>query len=231
MLGGDVGSYPRLGFQRIAGLVLATILSLLILWFSTENIIFVGSCGAAIIAAAGLIQYVRSADTVDDMQELSVPDWSITHAATQMSNAAIAISDRAGRLVCANDHYTIAFPGLKAPPDLRVDDANRALLVAAGRAAWRDGSTDIATIVQEGRIFGVKVARAGMADEYLLWHLAAVEEVAIESRTIEMITGRIGRAMSSSGVMAVAVSADGAVRAANAAFALRATGTDMEPDG
>ena len=229
MLGGDVEAHPRLEFQRIAGLVLATILSLLILWFSTENIIFVGSCGAAIIAAAGVIQYVRSADTVDGMQELSVPDWSITHAATQMSNAAIAISDRAGRLVCANDHYTIAFPGLKAPPDLRVDDANRALLVAAGRAAWRDGSTDVATIVQEGRIFSVKVARAGMADEYLLWHLAAVEEVAIESRTIEMITGRIGRAMSSSGVMAVAVSADGAVRAANAAFALRATGTDMEP--
>lgn len=146
-----------------------------------------------------------------------------------MSNAAIAISDRAGRLVCANDHYTIAFPGLKAPPDIGVDDANRALLVAAGRAAWRDGSMDITTIVQEGRTFNVRVARAGMADEYLLWHLAAVEEIAIEHRAIEMITGRIGRAMSSSGVMAVAVSADGAVRAANTAFALRANGTDIDP--
>ena len=229
MLGGDVDAYPRLDFQKLGVVVLATILSLTIVWFSTENIILLGSCAGTIIAAVGVIHFFRSGPSVDSASELSVPDWSITHAATQMSNAAIAISDRAGRLVCANDHYTIAFPGLKAPPDLGGDDANRALLVAAGRAAWRDGSTDIATIVQDGRTFRVKVARAGMADEYLLWHLAAVEEIAIEHRAIEVITGRIGRAMSSSGVMAVAVSADGAVRAANAAFALRATGKDMEP--
>jgi len=229
MLGGDVDAYPRLDFQKIGVVVLATLLSLIILWFSTENIILLGSCAATIIAAVGLIYFFRSGPSVDSAPELSVPDWSITHAATQMSHAAIAISDRAGRLVCANDHYTIAFPGLKAPPDLGVDDVNRALLVAAGRAAWRDGSADIAMIVQEGRTFSVKVARAGMADEYLMWHLAAVEEIAIERRAIEVITGRIGRAMSSSGVMAVAVSADGAVRAANAAFTLRATGTDMEP--
>ncbi|MBJ7389729.1 MAG: response regulator, partial [Sphingomonadaceae bacterium] len=229
MLGGDVDPYPRLDFQKIGVVVLATLLSLIILWFSTENSILLGSCAATIIAAVGLIYFFRSGPSVDNAPELSVPDWSITHAATQMSNAAIAISDRAGRLVCANDHYTIAFPGLKAPPDLGVDDVNRALLVAAGRAAWRDGSADIAMIVQEGRTFSVKVARAGMADEYLMWHLAAVEEIAIERRAIEVITGRIGRAMSSSGVMAVAVSADGAVRAANAAFTLRATGTDMEP--
>lgn len=229
MLGGDVEAYPRLDFQRLGVVGLAMILSLAIVWFSTENIILLGSCAGTIIAAASLIHFFRSGPTVARASELSVPDWSITHAATQMSNAAIAISDRAGRLVCANDRYTIAFPGLKAPPDIGVDEANRALLVAAGRAAWRDGSTDIATIVQEGRTFSVRVARAGMADEYLLWHLAAVEEIAIEHRAIEMITGRIGRAMSSSGVMAVAVSADGAVRAANTAFALRAKGTDMEP--
>lgn len=229
MLGEDVEAYPRLEFQRLGVVGLAIILSLAIVWFSTENIILLGSCAGTIIAAAGLIHFFRSVPAVDSASDLSVPDWSITHAATQMSNAAIAISDRAGRLVCANDHYIIAFPGLKAPPDIGVDDANRALLVAAGRAAWRDGSTDIATIIQKGRIFNVKVARAGMADEYLLWHLVAVEEIAIEHRAIEMITGRIGRAMSSSGVMAVAVSADGAVRAANTAFALRANGTDIEP--
>lgn len=229
MLGGDVETYPRLDFQRLGGVVLATILSLAIIWFSTENIILLGSCAGAIIASAGLIYFFRNNHAAESASELSVPDWSITHAATQMSNAAIAVSDRAGRLVCANDHYTIAFPGLKAPPDLGVDDANRALLVAAGRAAWRDGSTDSITIVKQNRSYSVKVARAGMADEYLLWHLAALEEIAIEHRAIEMITGRIGRAMSSSGVMAVAVSADGRVRAANPAFALRATGTDPEP--
>ena len=228
MLGGDVDTSPRPQLLQLAALSLAVTLSLLILWFSTKSVILVGSCSAAIIAAAGLIQYFRGGHTADNRQVLSVPDWSITHAATQSSNAAIAISDRAGRLVCANDHFTMAFPGLKAPPDLGVDDASRVALVEAGRAAWRDGSAGINAVRKEGRSYSVKVARAGAADEYLLWRLETLERLGIESRAIELISGRIGRAMSSSGVMAVAVGLDGRVRSANAAFALRATGAGVE---
>ncbi|MES2782660.1 MAG: ATP-binding protein [Pseudomonadota bacterium] len=229
MLGGDVETSAKPDARHIAALLLATALSLAILWFASGSVILIGSCGAAIIAAAGLIHYFRGGAPVESAPALSVPDWSITHAATQLSNAAIAISDRAGRLVCANDRFTIAFPGLKGPPDLGVDDASRALLVAASRAAWRDGSANINAITKEGRSYRVKVARAGAADEYLLWRLETVEQPGIESRAIELITGRIGRAMSSSGVMAVAVATDGSLRAANAAFVLRATGTDLEP--
>ena len=112
MLGGDVDASPRPQLLQLAVLSLAIVLSLLILWFSTKSVILVGSCSAGIIAAVGLIQYFRGGRTADNRQVLSVPDWSITHAATQSSNAAIAISDRAGRLVCANDHFTLAFPGL-----------------------------------------------------------------------------------------------------------------------
>ncbi len=229
ILGGDVEAHARQDFQKRVALVIATIFSLAILWFSTKNIVFLGSCAAAIVASVGLMHYFRSSPAVESAPAFSGPDWSITHAVVQMSHAAIAISDRAGRLVCANDHFTDVFPGLKAPPDLGVDAANRALLDAAGRAAWRDGSADIAAIEKEGLTYSVKVVRAGMADAYLLWHLTAVEEIDLESCAIEMITGHIGRAMSSSGVMAVAVSADGRVCAANATFALRATGTDREP--
>ena len=229
ILGGDVEAHARQDFQKRVALVLATLLSLAILWFSTENIVLLGTCAGTIVASVGLMHYFRSSPAVESTFALSVPDWSIAHAAVQMSHAAIAISDRAGRLVCANDLFADAFPGLKAPPDLGTDNVNRALLDAAGRAAWRDGSADIAAIVNEGRTYSVKVSRAGMADEYLLWQLAAAEEIDIESRAIDMITGHIGRAMSSSGVMAVALSADGRVCAANATFALRATGTDREP--
>ena len=156
------------------------------------------------------------------------PDWSITHAAAQLTNAAIAISDRAGRLVCANDHFTKAFPGLKAPPDLGVDDASQALLVAAARAAWRDGTSSVDTIQKDNVQFGVRVARAGSGDEYLLWRLGPIQRFDIESRAIELITGRIGRAMATSGLMAVSIGPEGRVRAANAAFALRASGSDTE---
>ena len=229
IFGGDVDQSAKLDVRQLAVLAIATLLSLAILWFSTGNIILVGSCAATIIAAGALIHFFRQAGPVEVAVDVSPPDWSIAHAATQLNDAAIAISDRAGRLVCANDHFTKAFPGLKAPPDLELDEASQSLMVAASRAAWRDGSAQIDNITKDQRVYSVKVARAGASDEYLLWRLAPIERIAIESRAIALITGRIGHAMSGSGVMAVAVGPDGCVRAANAAFALRATGTDQVP--
>ena len=229
IFGGDIDQSAGLDVRQLAVLALATLLSLAILWFSTGNIILVGSCAAVIIAAGALIHFFRHAGSVEDVVDVSPPDWSIAHAATQLNDAAIAISDRAGQLLCANDHFTKAFPGLKAPTDLGLDEASQSSMVAVGRAAWRDGSAQIDTITKDQRAYSVKVARAGASDEYLLWRLAPIERIAIESLAIELITGRIGRAMSGSGVMAVAVGPDGCVRAANAAFALRATGTDQVP--
>ncbi len=229
IFGGDSEEAAQSNLRHALLLALATLVSLAILWFATRNIVLVGSCAGAVIAGWGLVDYVRRTRPAEEAEAMLPPDWSITHAAAQLSNAAIAISDRAGRLVCANDHFTKAFAGLKAPPDLGVDDASRELLVAAGRAAWRDGNAQVDAIVKDHRQFSVKVARAGTADEYLLWRLAPIEQLDIESRAIELITGRIGRAMADSGVMAVSIGPDGRIRAANAAFAVRATGTDLEP--
>lgn len=228
MFGGDIDVSVRPGVRQMAMIAAALLVSLTILWFSTESIVLVGASSATIVATVALVSYFRNMSSVTSTPERMLPDWSIAHAATQLSDGAIAISDRAGRLVCANDHFTKAFPGLKAPPDLGLDEASGALLVAAGRAAWRDGSAQIDSLIKDQRAFSVKVARAGAADEYLLWRLAPIERLAIESRAIELVTGRIGRAMARSGVMAVAVGADGRILATNAAFALRATGSDRE---
>jgi two-component system, cell cycle sensor histidine kinase and response regulator CckA len=229
IFGGDGEEAIQSNRQHALLLAAATLVSLGILWFATKNMVLVGSCAGAMVAGWGLVDYVRRTRPAEEPTQLLPPDWSITHAAAQLSNAAIAISDRAGRLVCANDHFTKAFAGLKAPPDLGVDEASRELLVAAGRAAWRDGNAQVDAITKGERQFSVKVARAGTADEYLLWRLAPIERLDIESRAIELITGRIGRAMANSGVMAVSIGPDGRIRAANAAFALRATGSDHEP--
>ena len=228
IFGGDGDEAVRGNRQHMLMLAVATLLSLAILWFATRNAVLVGSCGGAMVAAWGLVNYTRQTRQVDALIETSLPDWSITHAAAQLSNAAIAISDRAGRLVCANDHFTKAFPGLKAPPDLGIDDSGQALLVAAGRAAWRDGSSSIDLIQKGATQFGVRVARAGTGDEYLLWRLEPIQRLDIESRAIELITGRIGRAMAVNGLMAVCIGPKGRIRAANAAYALRATGSDTE---
>ena len=158
MLGGDVDASPRPQLLQLAVLSLAIVLSLVILWFSTQKChIWLGPAALAIIAAAGLIQYFRGGRTADNRQVLSVPDWSITHAATQSSNAAIAISDRAGRLVCANDHFTMAFPGLKAPPDLGVDDASR---VDLSQPAVLLGATEVPALMHEGKRAAVTASRS-----------------------------------------------------------------------
>ena len=188
----------------------------------------VGSCAGAMVGAWGLVDYVRRTRPPEEATKMLPPDWSITHAAAQLTNASIAISDRAGRLVCANDHFTKAFPGLKAPPDLGVDDSSQALLVAAARSAWRDGNSHVDAIQKDNVQFGVRVARAGSGDEYLLWRLEPIQRFDVEARAIELITGRIGRAMATSGLMAVSIGTEGRVRAANAAFALRASGSDTE---
>ena len=228
IFGGDEGEAVQSNRQHALLLAGATLVSLGILWFATKNIVLVGTTAGTMVAAWALVDYVRRTRPAEEAQATLPPDWSITHAAAQLSNAAIAISDRAGRLVCANDHFTKAFAGLRAPPDLGVDEASRELLVTAGRAAWRDGNAQIDAITKDNRQFSVKVARAGAADEYLLWRLAPIERLDIESRAIELVTGRIGRAMASSGVMAVFIGPDGRIRAANAAYALRATGSDNE---
>ena len=228
IFGGEGDRAVRFNRQHVLWLALATLASLAILWFSTRNVVLVGSCAGAMVAAWGVVDYVRRTRPAEAAMDTAPPDWSITHAAAQLTNAAIAISDRAGRLVCANDHFTKAFPGLKAPPDLGVDDANQALLVAAGRAAWRDGNSQIDAIQKGPTQYGVRVARAGNGDEYLLWRLEPIQRLDIESRAIELITGRIGRAMAKTGLMAVSIGPEGRVRAANAAFALRATGNDTE---
>ena len=229
IFGSDGEEAAQANRQHILLLAVATLASLGILWLATKNVMLVGSFAGAMVGAWGLVDYVRRTRPAELPETTLPPDWSITHAAAQLSNAAIAISDRAGRLVCANDHFTKAFAGLKAPPDLGVDNASREMLIAAGRAAWRDGSAQIDAIVKDDRQFSVKVARAGTADEYLLWRLAPLERLDIESRAIELVTGRIGRAMANSGVMAVSIGPDGRIRASNAAYALRATGNDNEP--
>ena len=228
MLGGDVEISPQRDLQKLGILVLATIFSSVILWFSFNNFVVLGAWVAAIIAVAGLIYFFRSGSAVDSPSALSEPDWAITHAAIQMNNAAVAICDKTGRVVCANAPFTDAFPGLKALADLEIDDASRALLGAAGAAAWRDGTADIPAIVHDGGTYSVKVARAGMAEEYLLWHFVAADEIDMEGHVIEIITGPVGAAMSNNGIMALAVTADGRVCAANAAFAARVTSSDQQ---
>ncbi len=71
-----------------------------------------------------------------------MPDWSVTVAAIEATprNTAIAITDRANRLVCANALYTDWFGVDHAPPNLPMTRECQEALLRAAREAWRDGS-------------------------------------------------------------------------------------------
>src|SRR3546814_2809020 len=83
---------------------------------------------------------------------------------------AIAVTDRAGRLVCASDLFGEWFPGFPTPPHVTGDPPLSDSLGHAARAAWRDGEARAEGIVQEiGRAHvGTPVTHAHTVGRLLL---------------------------------------------------------------
>ena len=222
--GGGAAEADRFHFAII---VAAMLLSLLLIWLVTEDAKLLA------VTAAGLLSLVGAVLVASRIQrpstaalEAAPPDWSVAHSAIELDRAAIALSDRAGRLLCANGRFNLWFEGLQAPPDLGLGEADRELLMKAGRTAWRDGRANIDAVSKRGTSYRVEVIRTGAADEYLLWRFAPVETLSIDAQAIDLVGGRIGRALAMAGVMAVAVGPEGRIRSSNPAFALRAAGSE-----
>src|SRR5205085_247167 len=78
---------------------------------------------------------------------------------------AIAITDRANRLVCANAAYEAAFGSANAPPRIGADEAAAEGLTAAARTAWRDGASGEVTVAGEHQQWTASACRAGRADD------------------------------------------------------------------
>ncbi len=226
LFGGDGPEQSAQNRKLISMLLAATLVSLALIWFASRNIILVGSFATTQIAIWALIEYARKTAVPLVVSGTLPPDWSVTRTAASLSGAAVAISDRAGRLVCANSMFTQWFEGLSAPPDIAADEAGKEMLVELARAAWRDGQAAADGMLHKDIEYSIKAIRSGAGDEYLLWWFAPLEKRDIESRAADLISGRIGYAMAGSGIMAASLSADGRIRSANAAFALRSTGTE-----
>ena len=168
----------------------------------------------------------------------ATPDWSVTVAAIARDDCAIAITDRAGRLVCANALYRAGF-GLAPPPNLPVGERDLGALAQAARLAWRDGA---ASSGQVARIAGVAgeaaaggdsaasdhwhaaVERAGRAGDFLVWRLTPVAAQDGLAELVRQVEGKVGRALAQAGFAAVVVDTGGRIISASAGFALRAGG-------
>jgi len=156
-----------------------------------------------------------------------MPDWSVTVAAIEQPGIAVAITDRANRLVCANAAFELWFGSSHAPPRLPVDGASADALARAARTAWREGEGANASIADEENGWTAEVVRAGRGEDYLVWRFAPVTRHEPLNAIGRYVTGIFGKILSAAGIEVALVGPDGAIRAASTGFARRAAGDEQ----
>ena len=215
------------GARPIERLVLgaALLASFAVVWLATRELAALAGFGAG-LGILGVIGWLFTRQAPSKVeQEYALPDWSVTVAAIDRADAAIAVTDRAGRLVCANLLYEKWFTAAYAPPRLPVDNTSLERLAKAGRSAWRDGSgaADLLENAEGGR-WKASASRAGRGDDYLVWTISPLSPPDLVGDLVPHLDGKLGRALSQSGFAVAIVDPDGKIRAASSGFASRATG-------
>ena len=208
----------------VAAAVLVSVAMIQLVTRSGEvTLAFVGG-----LAVLGLIAFAagRRRPAGEGQAEATVPDWSVTVAAIEQPGMAVAISDRANRLVCANAAYELWFGSGHAPPRLPVDGSSAERLTGAARAAWRDGESAEVAIADERQAWIGQAQRAGRGDDYLVWRFQPVVRQDPLAGVGKYLTGPFGRVLSAAGVEVALVDPDGTIRAVNPGFARRASGDE-----
>ena len=203
-----------------AGLVSA----LLLLW-ALGDFIFSAAFLAVFLAFAALVllfaQFRRAA-----VAAAPSLDIVLLGAAIDESASAIAVTDRAGRLVCANRAFAAWFRGYVTPPGLPLDEAAVEMLTSAARAAWRDGQAPAPGLKLDHGQIDALVVRAGQGDDHLVWRFRRAEAFDLAAEAARLIEGEGGLRLGEAGVMAALVASDGRMIAANRVFQRRAFGQE-----
>jgi two-component system cell cycle sensor histidine kinase/response regulator CckA len=204
-------------------LVAALASAALILW-QLQDPIVAGGFAVGVIAISTLIWYARRLFPPVQMEQVSVPDWTLARTAADASGVAIAVTDRAGRIVCASELYGELFNGYPPPSEINLTAEAHERLEESCRAAWRDGESQASGLQCDTHRYDVTVIRTGRMDDYLLWRFVEISQATVVDDYLRVIQGEAGQRLSEAGVMCVMIGEDGRIRAANPAFVLRATG-------
>lgn len=217
----------RRSFPDFLIVVLGLLVSVALIWGVTRDGVLAAGFAGALVALSGAFWYLSRHRQDPVHPDFAQPDWSVTVAAIDRPDSAVAITDRAGRLTCANTFYETTFGVGSAPPalDLTSDVCER--LADAARSALRDGRascefTGLAAAPQ--RTWTAQVQRAGRGEDYLVWNFSPQVEPDLIESLVARIEGPLGKALARAGIVAALVSPDGAVVAASAEFTQRAAG-------
>ncbi len=214
----------RLNLSRVDLAVLGglALLSVGLLFWATGNVVLAAGFLAGLAIAAGGTLLARRLFPKAAAGEAALPDWTMLRVAVNHDDVAVAVTDRGGRLVCANDLFATWFGGFVTPPGLPVDARGAEALKNAGRTAWRDGE-GVADDIAVGPLqLRAHIFRTGQAEDYLVWRFSANERLDLATEIVRHLDGPAGLTLAQAGVMAALVSAEGRLRSANRAFLLRA---------
>ncbi len=210
----------------MALLIGLALVSAALLFWATGSAILAAGFVAGLAVAAGGVLLARRLFPAAASGEAVAPDWTMLRQAVNHDDVAIAVTDRGGRMVCANDLFATWMGGFVTPPGLPLEGRGAELLKNAGRGAWRDGEGRADDIAIGPLQLRAQVTRTGQAEDYLVWRFAAVERFDLVAELTRHLGGPAGRTLGYAGVMAALVNNEGRLRAANEAFLLRALGED-----
>ncbi|WP_067733325.1 hybrid sensor histidine kinase/response regulator [Novosphingobium naphthalenivorans] len=203
---------------------LALILSAGLVWLVSGDSVLTVIFLAAMAVFAALAWMISHRRTPETEPEFAQPDWSVTVTAIDRPDTAVSVTDRAGRLVCANACHEAWFGVASAPPRLPVDDASLECLADATRLVWREGSAETEVAGHHGERWWVEARRAGRGDDFLVWRITPVNAADFVGDLVRHLDGKLGRSLAKAGIAAALVDPDGMIRAASTGFAERAAG-------
>ncbi len=201
----------------------AAFLTAVLLFWAVGDWAVAAGFSAAILGGGALLFIARRLFPAASFSHVE-SDWSLVREAADNDEAAIAITDRSGRLVCANALYEGWFGGPVAPPKLSQDETVLTALTNVGKAAWRDGRAQVAGLKRDLLTFNTEVLRSGRNEDHLVWRFRAAHTVDLALEAKRLIEGPAGGRMGEAGIMAVLINADGRINAASPAFVVRSTG-------
>jgi two-component system cell cycle sensor histidine kinase/response regulator CckA len=221
------------GTPVLAGLLAAFVLSTALVFFATNNVVLAGAYAAGLITLLlGVFAFERM-DTKPADAELTISDWSVTVAAIEEQSAAkgtgeaIAITDRANRLVCANSVFVEAFGANSAPPSLPFERPALEAMSRLARHAWRDGAAQNDNVEGPNALeWAVSARRAGRGEDHLIWRFVRTVPETRDILSDLDLSGVFGAMLSRAGIEAAITGPDGVVRSVSAGFAERASGDE-----
>ena len=209
------------------GVVAACIISIGLVWLVGQQSVVALAYGGALIAILLMLLLAARLKTDPAETQMLQPDWSVTSAAIETRHRAIAIVDRANRLVCANSTYEGWFDGISSPYELAMDPASREAASEAARSAWRDGRAEVPVVrLSSGDMeYRLRIERSGRGEAYLVWRFDEIRTQRSYDGLSERLAGPLGEVLSRAGVEVALVAPDGIVQTTTPGLAERATGS------